>query len=277
MMRLRAAALSIFLLGLSGCGDIRYEGNDGALTTTDTGSDEVGDECVPLAVDVEPVFEELGLQSADGKQLAATIARPGSATCRPGLVLIHQFGLDRSQWAPHVPAFVEAGYVVLTLDLRGHGQSDPADGALTDLLEDPNQAPLDVDAALAALAQDGAVDPERLAVVGTSIGANLAVVAMHQHPEVDLAVPISPRMPPLLSLAGLSDAAELSLRPLFCFAGELDSSGEQAQTCNDLVALAGDPSQARILTGTAAHGVAIVDDFAETVPDIITWLGDAGL
>ena len=133
MMRLRAAALSIFLLGLSGCGDIRYEGNDGALTTTDTdtSSDEVGQECVPLAVDVEPVFEELGLQSADGKQLAATIARPGSATCRPGLVLIHQFGLDRSQWAPHVPAFVEAGYVVLTLDLRGHGQSDPADGALT--------------------------------------------------------------------------------------------------------------------------------------------------
>ena len=252
-------------------GDVESEGDGDGDGESDTSSGDGDDPCAPLPADIIPAYEELSLQTQDGKQLAATLARPGSATCRPAVLLIHQYKLERSQWDAQVPAFVEAGYVTLAFDLRGHGESDAQDGALADILTDPDQAPLDLAAAVEALLAHEAVDPERLAIVGTSVGANLAVVGGHQHPEVQLTVPISPRVPPIEDLAG--NPAQLSLRPMFCFAGELDGGG-QAQACELLVGEAGGSSKLRVLPGTAAHGVTIVEDFPETIPDVIAWLDE---
>jgi 3-oxoadipate enol-lactonase len=40
------------------------------------------------------------------------------------VALIHEFTLDRRMWTPQVPALLAAGYRVLRIDLRGHGDSD---------------------------------------------------------------------------------------------------------------------------------------------------------
>lgn len=40
------------------------------------------------------------------------------------VALIHEFTLDRRMWTPQVPALLAAGYRVLRVDLRGHGDSD---------------------------------------------------------------------------------------------------------------------------------------------------------
>jgi len=223
--------------------------------------------CVPAGGEL--VREELMLEAADGTQLAATVARPAEGSCLPGVLLVHQYTNQRGQWDDIVPVLVDAGYVALAIDLRGHGDSDPQQGALDELLTDPDQAPQDVAAGVQWLAGSDAVDPDRLAVWGTSIGANLSVVALHQG-GVAAVVPVSPRLSSVLSLAGMP--ASLSLTNIFCLATDGDSGGAQADTCTHLVADATGEARLEIIEGSSAHGVALLDGFPEVVPEVIAWL-----
>lgn len=237
--------------------------------TTDEESESTQDtgECDPASGD--GVATDVTLETADGKSIAATVTVPEQGNCLPAVLLIHQFNLSKSQWDGHVDSFIARGYVTMAIDLRGHGQSDAQDGSLVEILNDPDQAPLDVEAALAHLLAVAEVDPERVGIVGTSVGANLAVVGASQSPDVALAVPLSARQSPVTNLLG-GDPVDVG--PLLCYAGELDGGGDQAATCGWLEGLANGPTQSVILPGTAAHGVAIVDMFPDTIPDILDFL-----
>lgn len=46
----------------------------------------------------------------------------------PVIVLLHGFPLNRTMWRPQLGDLVAAGYRVITLDLRGFGESDEPDG-----------------------------------------------------------------------------------------------------------------------------------------------------
>lgn len=253
-------------------------GESGATSSTGPSADSSGEgttaggetasDCAPAGGEL--VREDVVLQAADGLQIAATVARPAEGECLPGVLLVHQFTMSRAQWDDVLPPLVDAGFVALAIDLRGHGDSDPQPGPFNDLLTDPDQAPLDVAAGLQWLSEHEAVDPDRLGVVGTSIGANLSVVALHEG-RVRAAVPVSPRLDPILSLAGMP--AALMVSDVFCLAADGDGGGAQAQTCTDLVAQATGEARLEIIEGSSAHGVAIIDGFPEVVPEIITWLG----
>ena len=67
------------------------------------------------AMDVE-------LKASDGTALKATYRSPG----RPGpaMLLIHQCNMDRSSWNELATALVDTGVHVLTMDLRGFGESE---------------------------------------------------------------------------------------------------------------------------------------------------------
>lgn len=47
------------------------------------------------------------------------------------VVLLHGFPLCRAMWQPQVQSLVEAGYRVVTPDLRGYGESPVGEGAVT--------------------------------------------------------------------------------------------------------------------------------------------------
>ena len=61
----------------------------------------------------------------DGVGIAVTLYQPiGLGPARaPGVMLFHGIGANRSQVAPIAQLFAENGYVALTFDFRGHGQS----------------------------------------------------------------------------------------------------------------------------------------------------------
>lgn len=235
--------------------------------TSSGAADETAAGCVPAGGEL--VRDEITLEAADGLSLAATVAGPAEGSCLPGVLLIHQFSSRRTQWDEHLPVLVEAGFVVLAIDLRGHGDSDPQPGPFNGLLTDPDQAPLDVAAGLEWLGEHEQVDAARLGVVGTSIGANLSVVALH-HGWAAAAVPISPRYESILALAGMPEA--LSLGDVLCLATDGDGGGAQAQTCTDLVARAQGEAQLEIIEGSSAHGVALLEGFPEVVPQLVEWL-----
>jgi pimeloyl-ACP methyl ester carboxylesterase len=90
----------------------------------------------------------------------------------PLLVLLHGAGDQAGTWAPVAGALL-AEHRLLIPDLPGHGESEPADG------------PLAMDAIVAgleALLQTQGAD-SRPVLVGNSMGAWLALLVAHRHPE----------------------------------------------------------------------------------------------
>jgi 3-oxoadipate enol-lactonase len=56
----------------------------------------------------------------------------------PVVVLLHGFPLCRQMWQPQIPALTDAGYRVITPDLRGFGESEAPDGpySMSDYADD---------------------------------------------------------------------------------------------------------------------------------------------
>lgn len=240
--------------------------SDGAM---DGGSD--GDDCEPASSRV--VSETTTFFTVDDKEIAGTVFRPDEGTCLPAVLLVHQYMRDRWQWGTLPDRLAQRGHLVLAIDLRGHGDSDEQDGYLPELLTDPDQAPLDVHAALEWLQGRGEVDPVRIGIVGTSIGAYLAGVAVVLHWGVETIVAISPLTDAIRGLARHDET--IVLRDVYCVAAEHDSEGAQARSCEQLVEMATGEARIDIFEDSADHGVEILERQPELVTSIVDWIDRA--
>nr|MBA3371393.1 alpha/beta fold hydrolase [Thermoleophilaceae bacterium] len=109
----------------------------------------------------------------------------------------HRLGGDRSDFNLLVPALLEQGYVVLAYDARGTGRSNAmADGTVVRPGRDPERhrarMPRDVAAGIAHLRHRPDVDARRIAIVGASFGANVAMTSTARRPRPAAAVALSP-------------------------------------------------------------------------------------
>jgi dienelactone hydrolase len=210
--------------------------------------------------------------TSDGLNLTGYLAAGGPAVPNaPGVVLVHQFQQEDTQWGDLPEALVAAGYRTLAFNLRSHGDSDAYAGTFSDLLTDPNGAPLDVDAAIAFLTgEQGQADPLRIAIVGTSIGANLAVAAAIDG-KAKAYIAISPRLAPTESLAGKN--AE-GMESVLYLAGELDTGGAQALDCQTMHDVTTPPRGIFIYQGTEDHGIAILANQSDSRGRVLDFLAD---
>ncbi|HCF6385856.1 TPA: alpha/beta hydrolase [Pseudomonas aeruginosa] len=102
-----------------------------------------------------------------GNRLAADVSGPKGA---PPVILLHGGGQTRHSWARAHRVLAAKGYRVISLDARGHGESDwPEDG---DYSTDAQ-----VDDLLAVIATLG----ERPALVGASMGGVQSLIACGHH------------------------------------------------------------------------------------------------
>jgi pimeloyl-ACP methyl ester carboxylesterase len=144
------------------------------------------------------VIEPVQFQTADGFRLFGTLFSAGDQTgSRPTIILLHPFNEDHTQWAGFVPELVtERGYLALAFDLRGHGTSIFKNGEPQTVQDftvaDINQMPLDVEAAVTYLKTRPESDTNRIGIVGTDIGANIAFISAGTLPEVKATVSVSP-------------------------------------------------------------------------------------
>src|SRR6201996_7642244 len=63
-----------------------------------------------------------------GRRLYYDLAGPENG---PVVCITHSLASDGGSWAEQVPPFLQAGFRVLRLDMRGHGGSDPVAGDYT--------------------------------------------------------------------------------------------------------------------------------------------------
>jgi len=189
---------------------------------------------------------------------------PGS----PGVILVHQYLQDDQQWGDFPEELAAQGWIVLAFSLRGHGESDPYTGGdLSKILTDPRGAPVDLEAAVTFLTGEGVADTNRVAVVGTSIGANLAVLASIRK-WARAAAALSPRTSAIEALAATKAQG---MAGIAYYAGELDNAGD-AKSLEEATA---DPSTVTILSASSDHGIAILRNRPETRGEIVEFLRSA--
>ena len=90
----------------------------------------------------------------------------------PAVLLVHGFPLNRQMWQAQVAPVAQAGYRVITPDLRGFGASyAPPDGYSIDVFADDLIALLD------------ALDIQRAAVCGMSMGGYILLDLLERYPQ----------------------------------------------------------------------------------------------
>ena len=126
--------------------------------------------------------ERTGFYS-EGVWCAATLHRPadGSQHARPAILMVHGWGgIQNALTVPFYEEFTRAGYVVMTFDYRGWGES----AGLPRQTISVRQRMRDADAALAFLKSHSSIDPARIVVWGSSLGGGHAVELAADHPEL---------------------------------------------------------------------------------------------
>jgi uncharacterized protein len=113
----------------------------------------------------------------DGRNLAGVVRVPDGIAAgerRPAFIVLHGFGSNMNAGNVLAPCGMlgELGYVTLRFDMPGCGESEGEKGRLI-CLEQVGA----VCAALSLLAQHPQVEPARIAVMGSSFGAAVAVYA----------------------------------------------------------------------------------------------------
>ncbi len=142
--------------------------------------------------------------ATDTTPLHATIVHAKGGVTGRVAILAHQMCKDRSEWGEQahdwISALTSRGISTLALDLRGHGRSTTfADGSTHDLckeIEDEavsglyaNMA-MDVRSAVAYARAE--LNATAIALVGSSIGANSALLAFGSDPELRVVIALSP-------------------------------------------------------------------------------------
>jgi dienelactone hydrolase len=144
-------------------------------------------------------------RTSDGFTIGGTWFASQDAPGRlPVLILLHMRGANHALWDPIVPDFVQEGYRVLALDIRGHGLSRDQNGVDRPLsrFEDEDKAamPLDVGGAIGYIKSRPDADSTRIGVLGVILGANIAYVSSGIYPEIKATVAVSVESRPTMTV-----------------------------------------------------------------------------
>lgn len=116
---------------------------------------------------------KLNLKSQN-QNLAATLTKPGKHFKEPlpALIFIHGWKSDQTGNVRRAKEISKLGFICLTLDLRGHGESE---GKLEDYSREDHIE--DIKSVYKYLAELKDVNAEKIGIIGSSYGGYLAAVA----------------------------------------------------------------------------------------------------
>lgn len=137
-----------------------------------------------------PTTEKLNLKTEDRVNIAVNLY----SVYKPHgwLLLIHMMPATKESWRGFASELQKLGYESIAIDLRGHGGSDGGPDGYKNFSDAEHQASIqDLEAAWEFLKSRGA-EPDKTVVIGASIGANLSLQFLIEHPEISGGVLLSP-------------------------------------------------------------------------------------
>ena len=215
----------------------------------------------PLA-QAPPAPETITRAAADETALVADYYPAGQDA--PALILLHMLNSRRGAWDPLIPDLQAAGYAILNVDMRGHGDSGGR--------QDWDAIIADMAGWVEWLARNQRAGEAGLAFIGGSIGANVALISCAESDLCRGAVALSPG----LDYRGVKPEAALvdglAERMALLVASQADASSATAIRQMFLNAK-GDVS-ARIYPGRA-HGTRLFESRYDSVSRLIlAWLAE---
>ena len=218
-----------------------------------------------------PASKEVVLRAVDGVGIAATYYPPKSPGQKPSVILLHMLNRTRSDWADFALALAQTGYAALAIDLRGHGESTREVGSWREFTPADFRAMVrDVEAAHEYLLRDTPrADGGRLAVIGASIGANVALLYSGRDSSVKTLVLLSPG----LDYRGVTTAEAMKTyggRPVLIAASREDAYSAQSSSTLDSLASG---RHRLILYNGAGHGTRMFRKVPELKTTLLEWLG----
>ena len=210
--------------------------------------------------------KDVDLTSADGTSLKATYMSPGQPG--PAMLLVHQCNMDRTSWSGIAAQLVDAGVHVLTLDLRGFGDSGGPPLREIGFQTFMQHAPGDVDVAFDYLAAQDGVDTERVGAGGASCGAMLtADLAARRDVEALMLLSGPPSEAAVANMASSSDLAVFAAAAT----GDTVTPGVADALQGAVDGSAHPHSTAKVYDGPE-HGLPMFDKNADLEPALISWL-----
>ncbi len=204
------------------------------------------------------------ITASDGSKLSADYYPPVIVTQvagkkAPGVLLLHMLPGSRADWAAVARQLQAQGMAALALDFRGHGASAGP--------EDWGKSIDDTRAAWETLLSMPEVDPQRTAIVGASVGANLALLIGANNAKVEAVVALSPG-DDFLGIRPTGVLSNFGNRPVYLIASQ-DDAYSYASAQHMAPHLAGGET---FFYTNAGHGTAMFSN-----PDLATrllgWLG----
>jgi len=226
--------------------------------------------------------EAVGFETSDGFALKADLWR-STDTKASVAILLHQFNRDRTSFAPLVPALVERGFTVLALDQRGQGESlrqKTAAGERTLRVQQVSRGEVgpvveagtrDVAAAIAFLDARG-IATDRLALVGSSYGCTVSLLATQTEKNVRAAALLSPGSD-YFGVDALPAAKQFS-GTLFVIAAEDDPVTVSPGSARAIAAAHEGPEELLVYP-SGGHGVALLTAHPELASRIAGTLAAA--
>ena len=210
----------------------------------------------------------LTLETFDRVELWGSFESPeGIPAPIPAALLLHGYGETRSVWNGLKERLLLEGWAVMTLDLRGHGESRRRNREEISVAEgwrtDSRQFPLDLEPALDWLKSQARLDSNRIAVIGSDVGANLALLAAGRFPEVGSAVALNPILDEALAMAGT--AREFSPRMAHLIVPDRVTGQEIREFIT---------GASRITVSSVEGGTGAFLTAPNTIDEIVRWLRD---
>lgn len=122
--------------------------------------------------------------ASDGLMLVGDFYAASGEGDKPAILLMHMYQNVRQSWKEFVPKLLDAGYSVLNVDLRGHGET----GGSTNW----PLAVTDVQTWLDWLREQPGVRDDAVSIIGASVGSNLALIGCANDKACVTAIALSP-------------------------------------------------------------------------------------
>lgn len=221
--------------------------------------------------------EKIVLKTIDGKDIAALyypVAEPKGlalSLSKGGVVFAHMMPATKESWNKLAKRFAQEGFMSIAIDLRGHGESSGGPQGYQKFTDEEHQKSiLDIDAAAKFLFSKGML-PEKLSLIGASIGANLALKYIVDHHDIKTAVLLSAG----LNYRGimtepLAHALSSGQRVLLVSA---EDDGRNAEENKELYASFPETIEHKIqIFPHAGHGTTILENQPELIEEILDFV-----
>jgi dienelactone hydrolase len=217
-----------------------------------------------------PAPRAVDLTAPDGLKLKGTFS--AAVVPGPGVLLLHQCNRQRKVWDGLTARMTAAGMNVMTVDLRGYGESEGT--PINKLTPEENHVvftqkmPMDVETAYEFMVAQPSVLPGALVVGGASCGVNQSVHVAMKHPEVKALVLLSE----ITDVEGRNFLRAHPSLPMFLAAAEDDDDPGVTDLMEWISTFSTNPQTKLVCYKTGGHGVDMFTAHPELPGMIVDWV-----